>query len=126
MATATKSRISKNGTELADALQASIPADHEVVHIPKPNLKTFTVTLKGLTPMIQHKFSEKAIGAIKAKQGHEAVGPKGKRDPNAEYLAACYVFPGHKAGEKGCSTASPSRRSKHRLLRHAGSSTGSL
>jgi hypothetical protein len=98
MATATKNRISRNGTS------GDLPIPHapEKVSIIRPDLRTFEVKLRGITPLIEHRFSEKAKESIKDKQGHKAAGPKGKRDPDAEYLSACYVLPGPAAGEKEC------------------------
>ena len=108
MATATKvnrvaNRISStsNGNGKAK-LAITKPSEPERVSIIRPDLVLFTVTIRGITPLIEHKFSEKAKESIKAKQGHEAKGAKGKRDPNAEYLAACYTLPGPAAGQKGC------------------------
>lgn len=70
-------------------------------------LGVLNVTLEGTSPLVVHRFSAKAQKMIEDKQGQKAKGPRGKRDPNAEFLEACYVMPGKKAGEKGAKHAIP-------------------
>ncbi len=48
------------------------------------------VTIKGMTPLIMHRFSEKAQKQIADKQAKKAVKNKPKRDPKAEFEAAYY------------------------------------
>ncbi len=93
-----KKKASTNGAPTKDA---------EKIVITPPERKTFKITLKGLTPLIVHKFGEKAKKAIEDKQQQKATSVRGKRDPKAEYLSACYVMPGSKAGQKGCKYALP-------------------
>ncbi|KKN41862.1 hypothetical protein LCGC14_0719220 [marine sediment metagenome] len=80
-------------------------SEAEKIVIRPPQLKTFKVTLKGKTPLIVHKFSEKSKKQIEGNQQHKPKEARGPRDPKAEYLAACYVMPGSKAGAKGCKYA---------------------
>lgn len=76
-------------------------ADEKVV-LEKMDVRTFDVILRGLSPLIVHKFSEKAKKQIEDKQAKKAVKGKEKREPKLEYLAACYVMPGSEAGKEGC------------------------
>lgn len=92
MATKVKNRISENGVAEPDA---------EIVQLKPLVIKEFEIPIVGTSPLIVHKFSEKAKKAIEDKQGQKAKGGKEKRDPKSEYLAAMYVMPGTgKPGEK--------------------------
>ncbi|MFH1184709.1 MAG: hypothetical protein V1755_06675 [Chloroflexota bacterium] len=101
MAVASKSRISKNGRKTAEPVFQ--------ITIPKMNLSSFRVKLVGMAPIIVHRFTEKAERSIQDKQSKKAAKAREARDPNAEYLAACYVFPGSTPGEKGCRYAITAR-----------------
>jgi len=103
MATAAQKKTTNN-ERTTNRVKNLVPAGEkeEKIVIRPPARKTFKITLQGTTPLIVHKFSDKAAQQIKDKQQQKAKGGKGKRDPNAEYLSACYVMPGSKAGEKGC------------------------
>ena len=90
---------------ITKAMLANASKEAEKIVINPPKRKTFKITLKGSTPLIVHKFSDKAAQQIKDKQEQKATNVRGKRDPKAEYLAACYVMPGSKAGAKGCKYA---------------------
>ena len=76
--------------------------DAQIV-MPKIQVSEFLVPIKGVTPLIMHKFSDKARLAIEEKQQQKAKIAKAKRDPKAEYLAAMYVMPG--TGKAGSKTA---------------------
>lgn len=108
MATKTVNRISGDKQPVA--------APVEKVLIPKPNLRTFEVVLRGTSPLIVHRFSEKARQQIEDKQAKKANKAKAKRDPEFEYLAACYVFPGHEAGKPGCKYGIPATMIKAALV----------
>lgn len=68
------------------------------------DLREFTVKLEGISPLIVHRFSEKAKKQIEDKQQQRAKEPKGARDPHAEYLASLYPMPGFEAkvGKPNC------------------------
>lgn len=55
----------------------------------------------GTSPLIIHKFSEKARKAIEDKQQKKAKGAKEARDPRSEYLACFYMLGGTKPETKG-------------------------
>jgi hypothetical protein len=93
-ALATKNRIAQNG-------HAPAPTKAERVELKPIDIRTFKLPIKGTSPLIVHKFSEKAKKQIEDKQQKKAKGAKEARDPKSEYLAACYVMPDSpKAGEK--------------------------
>lgn len=96
MATSTKNRISQNG-------HARVNVKAEIVALRPIDIREFQIPIRGITPLIVHKFSDKARTSIKDKQEQKAKGGREKRDPNAEYLAAMYVMPG--TGEPGSKSA---------------------
>lgn len=65
------------------------------------NISEFDVTVIGTSPLIVHRFSEKAKKQIEDKQQKKAKQAKEARDPQAEYLSSLYVFPGDVPGVKG-------------------------
>jgi hypothetical protein len=50
----------------------------DIVRITKPKLKTTTVTIIGISPYVQHKFSQKALNTMQATQeaGQQARGKR--------------------------------------------------
>lgn len=65
-------------------------------------VQEFSIKVRGLSPLICHRFSEKAKKQIEDKQQKRAKGAKEARDPNAEFLASLYAYPGDVAGVEGC------------------------
>lgn len=61
----------------------------EVV-VPAPNFQKVSVKIRGLSPLIFHRFSEKARKQIEDKQTKKASGPKTARDPEREYQESYY------------------------------------
>jgi len=118
MATATKkNRISGNGHANADGVVDPTSAQSaELIVIPKPDFRRFRVTLRGTTSYLMHKFSEKAAETIRQKEQQKAKTARGKRDPHAEYLAACYTLPGYAAGEANCKYGIPTRQIKAAMV----------
>lgn len=74
-----------------------------IVPLKQIDIRRFSIPIIGVTPLIVHKFSEKAKKQIEDKQQKKAKGAKEARDPNAEFLAALYTMPG--SGEPGSPTA---------------------
>lgn len=62
----------------------------EKIQIPAPNIQLIKVKIIGLTPVIFHKWSEKAIKMIEDKQQKKATRGRETRDPEAEYKASFY------------------------------------
>jgi len=66
------------------------------VKIPPIRLKTVKLTIDGTSPLLVHKFSEKAKKQIADKQQKKAKNAKEARDPVAEYKSSLYLMPGKK------------------------------
>lgn len=65
-------------------------AKQEVVEIPAIETKTVLIRLKGISPLVVHKWSEKAKKQIRDKQQQKANKAREKRDPDAEYHESLY------------------------------------
>lgn len=69
----------------------SKPKTSGIVEIPRPNIMTVKVEIHGITPLIFHKFSEKAKRMMEDKQQKKAGASKREvRDPNQEYEDSFY------------------------------------
>jgi len=73
----------------------------EVIQLLPIHVTEFEVTIVGSSPLIVHRFTEKARKQIEDKQQKRAQRAKEARDPHEEYLASLYVFPGDVAGVEG-------------------------
>lgn len=62
----------------------------EVMSIPAPNIKQVKVAISGLSPLIFHKWDEKAIRMMLDKQMKKAAKGREARDPDAEYENSYY------------------------------------
>jgi len=62
----------------------------KLISIPPRNIQMIKVKVKGDTPVIFHKWSEKAIKMIEDKQAKKAQKAKEKRDPQKEYKESYY------------------------------------
>lgn len=62
---------------------------NDTIQIPAPNIKQMLVHIKGTSPLIYHKWDEKAKQMILDKQMKKVV-KKEARDPEAEYLNSFY------------------------------------
>lgn len=58
--------------------------------INKPNIQKMNVRIIGTSPLIEHKFSEKAKREMLEKQQKKAAKKKEARDPDAEFEASLY------------------------------------
>jgi hypothetical protein len=62
----------------------------EIIQIPAPNIQMIEVEIKGTTPLMFHKWSEKAKAQIRDKQQKKAKTGRPKREPEVEYLNSFY------------------------------------
>lgn len=62
------------------------------VTIPRPDVRYITVDIIGETPLIIHKFADKARSMIESKQQGKALQAKAARDPKAEYEGAFHYL----------------------------------
>ncbi len=67
-------------------------AEKDIV-IPALNLKGMLVTIKGETPLLVNRFSERSIESIEDKQQKKAKAPKSAREPEREFMDACHRLP---------------------------------
>lgn len=91
-----KTLTKKTNGRLADIPEAPAklpPKQAESIHLKPIQVKLFEVRVVGISPLIVHRFSEKALKQIADKQQGKAAEPKGPKDPNAEYLASLHVMP---------------------------------
>jgi hypothetical protein len=72
---------------------ASKKQEAVMIELPKLNLKIMIITLIGDTPLIVHKWSEKAIKEMLNKQMKVATNGKAKKDPEADYHSSLYTMP---------------------------------
>jgi hypothetical protein len=63
------------------------------IQIKPPNLQVRIFRIYGTSPLICHKWSEKAKKEMLDKQMKRAVGPKGAKDPEQDYKDSLYTFP---------------------------------
>lgn len=67
-----------------------VPKKSQALEIPAPKFKKVSVQIKGISPLVFHRFSEKAKKQIQDKQGKKAKGGRAVRNPQAEYKASYY------------------------------------
>ena len=70
----------------------------KVIEIPEIQLGRLLVTLDGATPLITHRFGERARKAIEDKQQGAPRTAKPPRDPEAELRDALYVLGAERYG----------------------------
>lgn len=69
-----------------------IKTKEKKIVIPRIKKEIATITIKGITPLLVNKFSEKAKTEIQEKQAKTAKNVKGARNPQLEYESAMYVL----------------------------------
>lgn len=68
-----------------------MPVGKTQIQIPAPNIQTLAVTIVGTAPLIQHRWSEKAIRMILDKQLKKAEATKREvRNPEQDYRDSFY------------------------------------
>jgi hypothetical protein len=65
-----------------------------VIEVPPLDLKTARLTLIGDTPLISHRFAEKARKEILAKQMKKAKQGREAKDPEADFMGSLHEIPG--------------------------------
>jgi hypothetical protein len=83
--------MSKNGTAVAEKTDISKTEDIATIQLDRIAAETILVPIIGTTPLVTHRFSEKAKRQmLDAMQGRKS--PKMAKDPEAEFQAARYRF----------------------------------
>jgi len=70
------------------------PADIRTIELPVIDERSATVTVKGMTPLIVHRFDEKARQMMEDKTTGAATDKKPLREPEELWRDAAYVVPG--------------------------------
>src|SRR3954452_9247287 len=69
--------------------------------IPRPQIRQATLELQGISPLLMHKWSDKALGMLEGAQTGKAKGQRAARQPEQEARDAAYVNPGCEDWEDG-------------------------
>lgn len=62
------------------------------VSVSRPNLMVSQFKVRGLSPLISHKWSEKAKKEMRDKQMKKKLAPKQAKDPKAEFESSLYLL----------------------------------
>jgi hypothetical protein len=100
-ATKPKNRVSKSANGRDKATKGGGTSNQLELQIKRPDIRMMSVEIKGVTSLIVHAWSAKAMGMIEGKHQHRssANAPREKRIPHQEYLDAFYMMPGSAAPE---------------------------
>ena len=79
----------------------------QVVELIPIRIQEFEVGIRGISPLIVHRFSEKAKKQIEDKQQKKTKEAKAARDPHEEFISSLYVMPGSVAGVEGAEYGIP-------------------
>jgi len=88
---ARKNINSSIGTTVPAEFASENPGDTKAIKIPPLSIIKTTVRVRGIEPVITHRFSEKAKKQMLDKKQGRARAKKEACDPEAEFLAARYV-----------------------------------
>ncbi len=117
--TAKKSKVTKKTTSSsstpATKKKAGKKKEIEKLEIPAPDFRYIEVRIVGDSPLVQHKFSEKARKEIAFKQQQQRTQPRKARKPHDEYLAAMYVIKG-KPGSASATYGMPATAFKRAMI----------
>lgn len=73
-------------------------AASQEIQIHRIAMDEIEIPIVGLTPLVTHKWSEKALGMMRDKQAQKVTKKKEAKDPVAECEAATYRLPDGRAG----------------------------
>lgn len=85
---------------LKEKVSEALP-DVRALEIPQIEIREAVLTLRGMSPLITHKWSEKAVRQLVGSQTGKAKEQKAPKDPEQEWKDACYVVPGREDWEDG-------------------------
>jgi len=68
-------------------------ASATVIELPKPNIQVLDVTLIGDSPLIVHKWSEKAKKQIRDKQTKKATAGREAKNPEQDFKDSLHITP---------------------------------
>jgi len=85
-------KTAKKKTKKASKASPAIPKGAQPLKIPKSPRTLLIASIQGTTPLVTHRFPEKAKRQIREKQQNVAKLPKGKRNPQEEFEESVYIF----------------------------------
>jgi len=91
---ATKNGVATPRKVVTEAIAAETKAP-EILRIPRPDLKTFSLQIKGISPLMMHAWSEKVMSGLPGGSGHKdpKTGKRPARDPEKDFREAAYRHP---------------------------------
>lgn len=72
---------------------ATKAAATQEVELPRPDIQTVTIRITGISPLISHAWSQKAIQMMLNKQLKKATAGREAKDPQADFEASLYPHP---------------------------------
>lgn len=84
---------------------AAAAPEQKSVGIEELSFTNLMLKIVGVTPLIVHNWDQKAMLQILGKQMGLALPDKGKRDPQAEFMASRYIIPEEQGGGDGMPAA---------------------
>jgi hypothetical protein len=88
-------KVAKNGPVGVNRVAgAAVPEGPAAILIPQLDVRVAHVPIEGITPLIMHKWSEKAVAMMLEKQQKKAKAPKEAKDPEECFRQATYTVTG--------------------------------
>jgi len=94
-ATTTETAAPDEFGELVDVNEktAAVIPPSEIIDLPRPDFKTSIITLRGTSPLISHRWSDKAKQMMLAKQMKKASTGKEAKNPEQDFRDSLYTHP---------------------------------
>lgn len=83
----------QNGARGKSKPKDGAAAQEPIVDLPAPDIRLLRLPVVGTSPLICHRWSEKAKGEMRAKQMKRAKTAKEAKDPEEDYRASLYEHP---------------------------------
>lgn len=99
MARKSEATVSNGDLQIAGGLAQTATADIRTLEIPQLEIKEAVLTLAGMSPLICHRWSHKAISELEGSQTGKAKQQRAPKDPEQEWRDACYIIPGREDWE---------------------------
>jgi hypothetical protein len=88
-----RTREAPEWTPPPEAPHAKAKGGKKTIELPDIEIEELPLRLVGLSPLIVHAWSKKAITQMRDKQQKLATGPKAAKDPEADFEGAKYLDP---------------------------------
>jgi hypothetical protein len=87
-------RTTKKATDAKPQPAVAAVVDIREIRLPELDVRQAVLELVGISPLIMHQWSEKALRALEDAQTGKAKQQKAARVPEEEWRSAAYVVPG--------------------------------